>query len=362
MTFGRGSPRAVHRFRGRWGRLVGATAAALVVVLLLATVYLVSRDTDDSGAQRPSNADASLPGPGDAASDAASASAGPSASAPASASASASASRPAAARPGGRPGAANTGVVAGTRLTVVNGDQVFSRAGQVVEGLDIRGFVRIAAANVTIRNSVVRGGAPRCNSAVIAINRDASAKLEDVEVVASQPHPCLDGIWAFNATLTRVNVHGVVDGVKAFDNVTVQDSWIHDLSWFASDPNQGGDATHNDSVQTYEGNRNVTLRRNTLNAGAKGNAAYQVTQDGGKVAANLRIENNYLDGGGCTLNFSHKGGPAPMTGIYITGNRFGRGSQFNCPILVSTQTTLSQNRGNVYDDNGASIPQPQRHD
>jgi hypothetical protein len=51
-----------------------------------------------------------------------------------------------------------------------------------------------------------------------------------------------------------------------------------------------------------------------------------------------------------------------MTGIYVTNNRFGRHSVYNCPILISTQTVLSQNVGNVWDDTGAPIPKPQQHD
>ena len=245
---------------------------------------------------------------------------------------------------------------------MVSGDQVFTTDNQVISGLDIHGYVRIRARNVTIRNSIVRGGAKRCNAAVVFVEGGRSATIQDTEIAPSQQNPCLDGIWATNATLSRLNIHGVVDGVKAFDNVTLLDSYIHDLSWFASDPNQGGGATHNDAVQTYEGNHDVLIRHNTLLAGAKGNAAYQVTQDGGKQSTDLRIERNWLDGGGCTLNFSHKGGPTPMTGIYVVGNRFGRGSKFDCPILISTQTVLSQNTGNVWDDTGQPIPRPQQHD
>jgi hypothetical protein len=262
---------------------------------------------------------------------------------------------------GGKPGPANTGVPTGTRLTVVRGDQVYSTANQVISGLDIHGYVRIRAKNVTIRNSIVRGGAPRCNAAVIVVDDGGSARIEDSEIVAENPNPCLDGIWATDTTMLRLDISNVVDGVKAFDNVTLQDSYVHDLARFASDPNQGGGATHNDSVQTFEGNRNIVLRHNTLLAGPQGNAAYQVSQDGGKTTTNVRVEYNWLDGGGCTLNFSHSDGP-PMTGIFVVGNRFGRGSQFDCPILLSTRTSLSENRGNVWDDTGQPIPQPQQHD
>jgi hypothetical protein len=270
-------------------------------------------------------------------------------------------------RSGGKPGPGNTGVPAGTRLTTVNGNQVYSTDNQVISGLDIHGFVEITARHVTIKNSIIRGGPnPKCNSAVLYVSQDfhsdASATVQDSEISPSYPSPCLDGMWLVNTTLTRMNIHGAVDGLKAFDNVTVQDSWVHDLSWFASDPNQGGGATHNDAVQTYEGNKHITLRHNNLTLNANANAAYMVSQDLGKVVTDIHITDNWLDGGGCTLNFAHGTGPTPMTGIYITNNRFGRHSTFGCPILVSTKTVLSQNSGNVWDDNGQPIPSPDRHD
>jgi len=56
---------------------------------------------------------------------------------------------------GAKPGPGNTGVPAGTPLTVVTGDQTYSTAGQVVTGLDIHGFVKVTARNVTIRDSVI---------------------------------------------------------------------------------------------------------------------------------------------------------------------------------------------------------------
>jgi pectate lyase len=349
----------VHRPARSKRHLVAAcAAAALVGAILIAIVFVTAKPAPRSADARPPDAAPQLwdepPLP---------ASAAPSTSASPSATPSSNPSPPP--RPGGKPRPANTGVPAETWLTVVNGNQTYSTDNQVVSGLDIHGFVQIRARNVTIRNSVIRGGPnPSCNSSVLWIRADsgASATIEDSEIVPSSPSPCLDGIWAANATLVRLNIHGAVDGVKAYDNVTLRDSYVHDLSWFASDPNQGGGPTHNDAVQTYQGNRHIVLRHNTMDPGSRGNAAYQVTQDGGKASTDIHVENNWLDGGNCTLNFAHHGGPVPMTGIFVSGNRFGRHSVYQCPILVSTQTVLSQNTGNVWDDTAAPIPPPDRHD
>ena len=258
----------------------------------------------------------------------------------------------------GKPSAATTGVPPGTALKRIDGDQTYTKAGQVIQNVDIHGYVTIKAQNVVIRNAVIRGGAARCNAAVVNV-ASGSVTIERSEIAPAHPNACLDGIWATNATLRRMNIHGTVDGIKANSNVLLEDSYIHDLSWFASDPNQGGGATHNDDVQTLSGSH-ITLRRNVLVALPKGNAAYQVTQDFGAVS-DLHVEHNWLDGGGCTLNFAHKV-RSSLTGIYVIGNRFGRHSVFGCPILVSTQTTLSANSGNVWDDTGKPIPAPQRHD
>jgi len=351
----------VHRPSPTRRRLVAASAVATLVGATLITIALVTakplpRGVDTGAA--PELWDEPVPS--------GSAPSGASASPSASTSPSAKPASPTpAARPGGRPGPANTGVLPGSRLTVVTGNQTYATDNQVISGLDIHGFVQIRARNVTIRNSIIRGGPnPPCNSSVLWIRADAraSATIEDTEIAPSSPSPCLDGIWAVNATLVRLNIHGAVDGVKAYDNVTLRDSYVHDLSWFASDPNQHGGPTHNDAVQTYEGNRHIVLRHNAMSPGPRGNAAYQVSQDGGKPATDIRVEGNWLDGGGCTLNFAHHGGPTPMTGIYVSGNRFGRHSVYQCPILVSTLTTLSQNSGNVWDDTGAPIPPPDRHD
>jgi len=260
---------------------------------------------------------------------------------------------------GGKPGPANTGVPPGTSLRVVNGDQTFSTTGQVISGLDVHGKVRITADNVTLKDSIVRGpsGGGCGNGAGIQVE-GKNDLVEDTEVALSNPTACLDGVWASNATLLRLNVHNSVDGLKLESDARLAASWVHDLHWFASDPNQGGGATHNDAVQILDG-ASIRLDGNNLDSSAlaQANSALQVTQDFGPVTG-LVVTGNWMDGGGCSMNLAHK----TLSSLTVTanGNRFGHHTSFNCPILLSTKTTLLGS-GNVWDDTGQAAP-IQRHD
>ena len=57
------------------------------------------------------------------------------------------------------PGAGNTGVPSGVNLFVHVGDLRITTPGTVIDGWDIRGRVTVGAANVTIKNSIIRGPA-----------------------------------------------------------------------------------------------------------------------------------------------------------------------------------------------------------
>lgn len=256
----------------------------------------------------------------------------------------------------GKPGPGNTGIPAGAALTVVNGTQTFSTPG-VISNMDFHGFVKVIGQNITFRNCIFRGAATSSNAGLLDTERGTNIVVEDSEFVPSAPSATIDDIWASNLSIYRSNIHGGVDGVKTGSNVLIQDSYIHDMTWFASDPNQGGGPTHNDGVQSFYGDSNVTIRHNTIDMSTTkdANAAFQDS------ATPAVVDSNWLDGGGCTLNFAHHDNKQ-LTGIYVTNNRFGRHSFFSCPILVSTLTVLSANTNNVWDDTGTPIPPVQRHD
>jgi hypothetical protein len=241
---------------------------------------------------------------------------------------------------------------------VVTGDQTFAVDGQVIEGKEFRGFVTVTASNVTFRNCLFRGRATESNAVLLDAEDGSNTVVEDSEFVPAKPSATIDGLATVSTSIYRADIHGSVDGVKAGSDTLIQDSYIHDMSWFPSDPNQGGGPTHNDGIQSFGGDSGVTLRHNTidLSANREANAALQSS------ATDVHVEDNLLDGGACILNFDHTSIGRPLTGIYVVGNRFGRNSFYDCPILVSTQTTLSRNSGNVWDDTGEPIPPEQRHD
>jgi hypothetical protein len=258
--------------------------------------------------------------------------------------------------PGARPDATNTGVPPRVPLTIVDRDVTVTVDGTVIDAQDIRGFLTIRANRVRVSRSIIRGRASTATTAILRIDSGRDITIVDTEIAAATPSVGVDGIWASGATLTRVHVHGGVDGMKLGSDTRVECSYIHDLVSFASDPNQGGGPTHNDAIQILSGSR-ITLLGNQLLAARTQNAALQITQDFGAVT-DILLDHNWADGGGCTFNLSHKGG----TSLAVTSraNRFGRSSSFSCPILKSTLTTLTAS-GDVYDDTGAAVP-VQTHD
>ncbi|WP_460602735.1 hypothetical protein [Jatrophihabitans fulvus] len=220
---------------------------------------------------------------------------------------------------------------AGTVLREYNGNLKLTASG-TYSGLDIRGFVYVMAPNVVLQNSIIRG-APTTSRTGLVTNLTDSAKnfvLRHSEIVPDFPSDYIDGMTGWNYTLDHVNIHGTKDGAKIFGNdVTIVDSYIHDLSYYANDQFQNGGPSHNDAIQIL-GGKNISIHRNTLRDGS--NAALQVTQTKGPVT-NLTFTRNWTGGGACTVNLQD----APltsMTGITLDSNLFSRTSKYNCAVIA----------------------------
>ena len=251
-----------------------------------------------------------------------------------------------------RPGPSNTGVPAGTVLRVHQGDLVVTKAGTVIDRMDIRGEVSIKANNVKITRSLIRGGpaATKDRALVMAWWNFTGLKIEDSTLRATNRSLLIDGISGSNITATRVNVSNVVDPVKVIgSNVVITRSWLHGNIHSDNDPNHKDRRTHDDSVQ-ITGGSNIVIQDNTLEDAH--NAAIQINQ-GVRRTSNVVITRNWLSDGVCTLNISAGTGPA-LQGVRVISNRFGPGSEAKrCPI-VSPKTSPVQFSGNVWDDSGVA--------
>jgi hypothetical protein len=137
--------------------------------------------------------------------------------------------------------------------------------------------------------------------------------------VPANPSATIDGVGTVSTSIYRADIHGSVDGVKAGSHTLIRDTYIHDMSWFPSDPTRAAVRPTTTGSNRSGGDSGMTLRHNTidLSSNSQVNAALQSS------ATDVHVEDNLLDGGACILDFDHTSIGRPLTGIYVVGDRFG---------------------------------------
>jgi len=168
--------------------------------------------------------------------------------------------------------------------------------------------------------------------------------------VADHPSVYFDGIKGNNFTARRVHVVGNVDSIKIHgDNVTIEDSLLEDTQDYASDPYQGGGATHNDNIQILQG-KNLTITGNTIRGASNFAILGSATQ---ASVPNLEVRGNWLDGGHCTVKLSILNGYG-LTAT-VTDNKFGPNRKVqSCAFTAYPAVNLTA-RGNVYESDGSPV-------
>jgi hypothetical protein len=265
------------------------------------------------------------------------------------------------------PDASCTGVPPGTQLTVHEGDLTVSTANTVVNGLDLRGCVFVDAPGVVIRNSKVSCSGSEAIQSPDGRYTGTGLLIEDSEI------DCLGtagtGIGDTNFTARRVNVHGCENGFDLDQNVTVEDSYIHNL--------YNSDEAHTDGIQfaghyrmqngqyvrdagghfiVDPGAANITIRHNTIydyntTDHLNGTSAI-ISNRGGDT--NVLIEANLLAGGAFTL-YCEQG--ATGVNYRVVGNHFS--TAFNPKVGAYGPTTECSDEttsGNVYHETGKPVP------
>jgi hypothetical protein len=257
------------------------------------------------------------------------------------------------------PDASNTGVPAGTTLTP-SGGLTITTAGAVIDRRDITGQVVVNAPNVTIRNSRIRS-----NSMWVVDNNSTGLVVEDSEIlnlrIAGQNN-CHNGIGNSNFTVRRTEITGCENAmnIDSPGNVVLEDTYIHDLDTTGPSYVWGNDP-HTDGIQIGRGAANMVFRHNTIDpigavVGSGGTSGIII---GSNIPdLNLRIEDNYIDGG--NSSYAIYAPRIQVNSLYINRNSLGRGV-YGYTACVKVGNTVTEFNGNrdagtgavVSPDNGA---------
>lgn len=260
------------------------------------------------------------------------------------------------------PDASNTGVPAGRTLTP-SGAFTVTQDGAVVDGLDIDGCLVVRANNVTIQNTRVRQNGSCFGGAIDVGYGQHGILIRDVEVDGRRMNAAATLVGNSGYTCLRCNVHDGGQGFHLNYNVTIIDSYVHDL-W-------GSGTTHNDGILT-NGGAHFVIRHNNIacDVRAPGNASTGGGCTGAVVllgdfssVQDVIIDNNLINGGAYALYagslpekpFAH------ADNIRITNNKFGRlifpKSGIYGPV-TGYEAAAPGNvfSGNTWADTGAPIP------
>lgn len=246
----------------------------------------------------------------------------------------------------GFPDASSTGVPAGVTLTPYTGPSRITQPGTVIDSQLITTPLVITAGahDVTIRNSLIRA-----DGHWLVLNDEGATNLQitDSELDGAGNASGDAAVAGENYTLTRVDIHGTVDGLKLGDDVTVQDSYIHDLVMT--------DSSHNDGMQSL-GSDNVTIVRNTVIVPAGSTSAIILSTGSATSMKNILIEGNLLGGGAYTVYGGYQAGLdvlSRVSGVVIANNHIttsvsAKGGVFG--PLASVDKPAVTLRGNVWHD------------
>lgn len=254
---------------------------------------------------------------------------------------------PAAAAPATKPGPANTGVPAGTALKVHQGDLTITTRGAVIDGLDVRGLVKVRAQDVTIKNSIIRGRPVDGNIHLVQNNDGGNGlTIVDSEISATHASPHIMGVLGQDFTLRRVNINNVIDQVTIVgDHVVIEDSWLHSNLHYTRDPNHGNTPSHDDNIQIAAGT-NLRFEGNRLEGSRS--AAVMITQGRGAVSG-LTFRGNWVDGGSCSVNIAERN-HGPLRGLAFDYNSFGTATRHPYCAIIRPLTTQLSAVGNTFTD------------
>ncbi|WP_197427511.1 Ig-like domain-containing protein, partial [Bradyrhizobium retamae] len=244
----------------------------------------------------------------------------------------------------GMPDATTTGVQAGVTLTAYKGPMNITTAGTVIENVIIDGQLAVKAANVTIRNCIIKSdgwwGIEGENS--------PNLRVENCDIIGG--NLTNSGILG-SGTFVGNDISHVSIGIQLTDGAsTVSGNYIHDLFYGSADP-------HYDGVTALGGQNHVVIEHNTIIApNNNGTAAVFIDNDFGSVNDVIVRDNLMFGDPAYTVHVAQKAGlNGTITNVVIENNYLDRGHYG----YIAVQNTNATIRNNVqWDNNTDPTPYP----
>jgi Right handed beta helix region len=188
-----------------------------------------------------------------------------------------------------------------------SGSLTITKAGAVVDRMDVHGCITVLASDVTIRRTRVRGGPCGADHGIdIGYGKDTyhGILIEDVEVDGQDLQARGAGIGNSGFTCRRCDIHGHARGIQTGSDVVVEDSYVHDLY-----------GTQNSETAPFQtnGGSHLVLRHNTLEQNDLPTASTALALMGEFApVADVLVEDNLFNGGGyCVYGGSTSTSTAP---------------------------------------------------
>ena len=192
----------------------------------------------------------------------------------------------------GFPDAKSTGLPDGVTLTA-SGDINVTKAGTVINALDVKGTIWIMADNVTIQNSRITSTdwtgiwiKPGITGTVVKDN-------EILNVGSSKDGA--NGIFG-SGTFLRNDIHDVENGINVSGASLIQDNYIHDMHAPNVRVGTVWGGPHYDGIEINGGVSDVVIRHNTIINDNGQTSAVMINNDFGPVS-NIKVDGNFLAGG-----------------------------------------------------------------
>jgi len=242
-------------------------------------------------------------------------------------------------------GAHNTGVPDKSALGLPEFAPVFNTPNVTYSDRHFIGYCEINATGIVFERCYFEA-----RNDLFGINANQLTYFYDCDINGGK---YLDNSDAITGSVKAIRCHiwgGGNDNVGFGEDGMYQDCYIHNVYQHYG--------THSDNSQTL-GNNNLGLIRNKLLSydpytGIQYNSSLQLATNGGNIDG-VQIVDNYMDGGGYTIN--GRAIDPRFSNVLISGNRFGRHYAFG-PVTAEVRVVPPYGTftaTNVYDDTGVSV-------